>query len=104
LITAIYGNDPLVGLYTLPLLIWHALQLVLGSLMAPKLAVWVKQEQDRLGQPDAESEVSSSEDEESNVSASQQQQKTRLEEEETKDDGDNDVEAPSGVAPGDNKE
>ena len=48
LITAIYGNDPLVGLYTLPLLIWHALQLVLGSLMAPKLAVCLGQTRTRL--------------------------------------------------------
>lgn len=72
LISAIYGDDPLVGLYTLPLLIWHSLQLVVGSTLAPKLAVWVKQEQDRLGQPDADSEVS--EDEESNHSISPENQ------------------------------
>jgi sodium/bile acid cotransporter 7 len=38
LINAIYQNDPLVGLYTLPLLVWHPMQLLLGSFLAPKLA------------------------------------------------------------------
>jgi sodium/bile acid cotransporter 7 len=49
LISAIYEKDPLVGLYTLPLLIWHPMQLVVGSFLAPKLFVWVKAEQERLG-------------------------------------------------------
>ena len=62
LISAIYGKDPLVGLYTLPLLVWHSLQLVIGSLLAPRLAIWVKQEQARLGLPTAESEVVSDDD------------------------------------------
>lgn len=48
LINAIYEEDPLVGLYTLPLLIWHPMQLVIGSFLAPKLAAWVEQEQKRL--------------------------------------------------------
>jgi sodium/bile acid cotransporter 7 len=38
-----------VGLYTLPLLIWHPMQLVVGSFLAPKLLVWVKAEKERLG-------------------------------------------------------
>jgi sodium/bile acid cotransporter 7 len=49
LINAIYENDPAVGLYTLPLLIWHPLQLVIGSFLAPKLAAFVKREHERLG-------------------------------------------------------
>jgi sodium/bile acid cotransporter 7 len=49
LINAIYEGNPLVGLYTLPLLIWHPMQLVVGSYLAPKLAAWVEQEQERLG-------------------------------------------------------
>jgi len=49
LINAIYENNPAVGLYTLPLLIWHPMQLVLGSLLAPRLAAFVKREQERLG-------------------------------------------------------
>jgi len=48
LINSIYEDDPLVGLYTLPLLIWHPMQLVLGTYLAPKLDAWVKQEQERL--------------------------------------------------------
>ncbi len=49
LINAIYENDPLVGLYTLPLLIWYPMQLVVGSFLAPKLLLWVKAEKERLG-------------------------------------------------------
>jgi sodium/bile acid cotransporter 7 len=49
LINAIYEGNPAVGLYTLPLLIWHPLQLVIGSFLAPKLAAFVKREQERLG-------------------------------------------------------
>lgn len=48
LINAIYEDNPLVGLYTLPLLIWHPMQLVLGSYLAPKLHAWVQTEQERI--------------------------------------------------------
>jgi sodium/bile acid cotransporter 7 len=49
LINAIYESDPAVGLYTLPLLIWHPMQLVIGTFLAPKLANFIKREQERLG-------------------------------------------------------
>jgi sodium/bile acid cotransporter 7 len=49
LINAIYESDPAVGLYTLPLLIWHPMQLVIGTFLAPKLANFVKREHERLG-------------------------------------------------------
>jgi sodium/bile acid cotransporter 7 len=49
LINAIYENDSAVGLYTLPLLIWQPMQLVIGTFLAPKLAAFVKREQERLG-------------------------------------------------------
>ena len=49
LINAIYEDNPLVGLYTLPLLIWHPMQLVIGSYLAPKLFQWVQDEKSRLG-------------------------------------------------------
>jgi sodium/bile acid cotransporter 7 len=42
LIKAIYGRNPKVGLYALPLLIWHPLQLIAGSALAPRLAAWSK--------------------------------------------------------------
>lgn len=48
LINAIYESDSNVGLYTLPLLIWHPIQLVVGSYLSPRLAEWVKREQARL--------------------------------------------------------
>lgn len=49
LIGAIYEDNPHVGLYTLPLLIWHPMQLVMGSLLAPHMAAFVQREQARLG-------------------------------------------------------
>ena len=49
LINAIYEDNPLVGLYTLPLLIWHPMQLVVGSFLAPYLMAFVNAEKERLG-------------------------------------------------------
>jgi sodium/bile acid cotransporter 7 len=49
LINAIYESNPMVGLYTLPLLIWHTMQLVLGSAVAPKVAAYVKRKEEALG-------------------------------------------------------
>lgn len=48
LINAIYENDPQRALYTLPLLIWHPLQLLIGSSLAPRLAKFVDREKERL--------------------------------------------------------
>ena len=61
LINSIYEDDPLVGLYTLPLLVWHPTQLVLGSALAPKLNAWVQKEKERLGIKD-EDEAKENED------------------------------------------
>ncbi|KAL3912494.1 MAG: hypothetical protein SGARI_001127 [Bacillariaceae sp.] len=41
MISALYEHDPNVGLYTLPLLIWHPLQLIIGCALAPHLAAGV---------------------------------------------------------------
>ena len=49
LINAIYEDNPAVGLYTLPLLIWHPMQLVIGSFLAPRLMKFVESESERLG-------------------------------------------------------
>lgn len=49
LINAIYEDNSNVGLYTLPLLIWHPMQLVIGSALAPRLAAFVEREEERLG-------------------------------------------------------
>lgn len=48
LINAIYEDNSAVGLYTLPLLIWHPMQLVLGTFLAPRLAKFVANENRRL--------------------------------------------------------
>mmetsp|Transcript_30635 Transcript_30635/g.64814 ORF Transcript_30635/g.64814 Transcript_30635/m.64814 type:complete len:139 (-) Transcript_30635:1076-1492(-) len=50
LINAIYEDNPLVGLYTLPLLIWHPMQLVLGTAVAPRVAAYVKKREMELMQ------------------------------------------------------
>ena len=49
LINAIYDGNPNIGVYTLPLLIWHPMQLVIGSALAPRLEKWVSEEKEVLG-------------------------------------------------------
>jgi solute carrier family 10 (sodium/bile acid cotransporter), member 7 len=51
LISALYADSDLLGSYTLPLLVWHPLQLVIGSMIAPRLVNFVKQEEIRLNEP-----------------------------------------------------
>jgi sodium/bile acid cotransporter 7 len=63
LINAIYENNDAVGLYTLPLLIWHPMQLVIGTFLAPKLAAFVKREQERLGIVEDENGIEVTKDE-----------------------------------------
>jgi sodium/bile acid cotransporter 7 len=48
LINAIYDGNPNIGVYTLPLLIWHPMQLVIGSALAPRLEKWVANEKELL--------------------------------------------------------
>ena len=48
LITAIYDNDSNVGFYTLPLMVWHPMQLIIGSYLAPRLSEFVIREEKRL--------------------------------------------------------
>jgi solute carrier family 10 (sodium/bile acid cotransporter), member 7 len=48
LINAMYEGNGNVGLYTLPLLMWHPLQLVVGSILAPRLYRFVESEEKRL--------------------------------------------------------
>lgn len=64
MIHAIYGNDPNVGVYTLPILIWYPMQLVVGSILAPRLEKFAEREKERLGNADADSLPSPEDDEE----------------------------------------
>ena len=48
LINAIYEDNPMVGLYTLPLLIWHPMQLVLGTAVAPRITAYVERREEEL--------------------------------------------------------
>jgi len=45
LLKAIYEEDPKMGMYALPLLIWHPLQLIVGTALAPKLKQWRDKEE-----------------------------------------------------------
>lgn len=56
LINAIYEDNAAVGLYTLPLLIWHPMQLVIGTFLAPRLSAFVEREKERLGITDDEND------------------------------------------------
>lgn len=49
LINAIYEDNDNVGLYTLPLLVWHPMQLFIGSTITSKLNSFVEREEMRLG-------------------------------------------------------
>jgi solute carrier family 10 (sodium/bile acid cotransporter), member 7 len=48
LITSMYSGHPNLSLYTLPILIWHPMQLVVGSLIAPKLSQYIDRERQRI--------------------------------------------------------
>ena len=48
LINAIYEDNKNIGFYTLPLLIWHPMQLVIGSFLSPRLAEFVTTEKESL--------------------------------------------------------
>ena len=54
LITSIYAGNPNLGLYTLPLLIWYPMQLIIGSLLLPRLKAFIASENERLGIVDKE--------------------------------------------------
>ena len=49
LINSMYGNSENEALYTLPILIWHPMQLVIGSLLVPRLTKFIESENKRLG-------------------------------------------------------
>jgi solute carrier family 10 (sodium/bile acid cotransporter), member 7 len=49
LILAIFGGSPDISLYTLPILIWHPMQLVVGSSLVPKFQKFMVTEKERLG-------------------------------------------------------
>jgi solute carrier family 10 (sodium/bile acid cotransporter), member 7 len=42
LVDAVFGHEPRAGLYALPLLVYHPLQLVLGTMVVPRLERYVK--------------------------------------------------------------
>jgi solute carrier family 10 (sodium/bile acid cotransporter), member 7 len=49
-INSIYAGNPYLGLYALPILIWHPMQVVVGSLAGPYLVRYVREELARLEQ------------------------------------------------------
>jgi len=57
LINAIFDGNPLIGFYTLPLLIWHPMQLVIGSFLAPRLVKFVEREEKKLASSISDSQL-----------------------------------------------
>jgi sodium/bile acid cotransporter 7 len=49
LISAIYENDPNLAQYILPILIWHPMQLIVGTILTPRLSNFIIMEKERLG-------------------------------------------------------
>jgi hypothetical protein len=68
LINAIYEGNPKIGLYILPLIIWHPMQLVFGSLLVPFLSKFVDREMERLGivEVDDDDDTNNNNDDEEN--------------------------------------
>jgi sodium/bile acid cotransporter 7 len=107
LIGAIYENDTNVGVYTLPLLIWHPMQLVIGSALAPRLSAFVDRENERLGIVDDDGDGGGNELPVTNTDDVQQQEQTNdaasagaEQEQESEQDGrDNDAEPGDEEAP-----
>jgi len=49
LLSAMFEGDQRLGLFTLPILVWHPVQLILGSMVTPRLKEWAEAERGRLG-------------------------------------------------------
>jgi solute carrier family 10 (sodium/bile acid cotransporter), member 7 len=58
LIQAMYSGQPQAGLYTLPVLIWQPLQLIVGSILAPHLQNYVTDSEEILRKAVYEREIS----------------------------------------------
>lgn len=48
LISAIYEDNPKLGMYTLPLLIWYPAQLIIGTILAPRLKKFVNYKEQKF--------------------------------------------------------
>lgn len=62
LINTMYAHDINVGLYTLPILVWHPMQLLIGTVLAPRLARFVEREEERIATGTEPAEVQLVED------------------------------------------
>jgi solute carrier family 10 (sodium/bile acid cotransporter), member 7 len=57
IITSMYNDDPKLGLYTLPILIWYPMEIILATMMAPVFTAFVTNERVRLNKNDQESDT-----------------------------------------------
>ena len=57
LINAIYEDNDKVGLYTLPLIVWHPMQLFIGSMLIARLNKFVEREEERIRRENADNEI-----------------------------------------------
>jgi hypothetical protein len=54
LINALYKDHPHLALYTLPLLVWYPLTIVMGILIAPRVSEYVRQTERKLREEEEE--------------------------------------------------
>ncbi|GKY93562.1 hypothetical protein MPSEU_000323600 [Mayamaea pseudoterrestris] len=54
LITALYENSPNIGRYTLPLIIWYPMQVLVGTVLVPRLQAFIRNETARLAGTEAD--------------------------------------------------
>jgi sodium/bile acid cotransporter 7 len=57
LISTMYKDDPNLGQYVLPILIWHPMQLIVGTLLTPRLSNFIIKEKERLGIVDDDADI-----------------------------------------------
>jgi hypothetical protein len=54
LISALYENNPNIGLYTLPLIIYYPMQVMVGTMIVPRLQAFIRNETARLAGTEAD--------------------------------------------------
>lgn len=62
LITALYENNPNIGMYTLPLIIWYPMQVVVGTVLVPRLQAFIRNETARLAGTEADESLDDEDD------------------------------------------
>ena len=62
LITALYENNPNIGMYTLPLIIYYPMQVVIGTMLVSRLQAFIRNETARLAGTEADDSMDDEDD------------------------------------------